>query len=313
MRRVQLVMLFSIVCCCANGYASLTGYVDLQPISGSSFTSRGYAAWYGLLGETDPTAELTGEHKVSGDGVTYTTPVSATGTYDNDVTGPAEAGTCYNTTLSITVDRGWSGSTSATYSDGSECAPIGNGRRDGWGMPGCPTSPVVIALNDRYEFTDIQSGVDFDIDADGDMDRVAWTRDGSMAFLFFDRNGNHLPDDGSELFGDHTRLRNGTVAQHGFEALAEFDSNADGVVSAADSNWLQLSVWQDRDHNGVAVIDEISTLPAHGIASLGINCHWTGRRDAHGNLFRWQSEIVRDGNGGSRPYYDVYLLTQVAP
>ena len=311
MKRIQWVLLFSLFCC-PIAWAGLTGSVTLLPIDDTTFESRGFATWNDIFGENDPTAEFTGEHRVWGGGLSFDSPVGSTGTYDQDLTGPAEPGTCYNTSLSITVNRGWFGSTSDSWADGSECAPVRDDDDDPWELPGCPTSPLVIALNDRYEFTDVASGVTFDIDADGDADRVAWSRDGSVAFLFFDRNGNQKPDDGGELFGDHTRLRNGMVAKHGFEALAEFDSNGDGVVSGGDAQWAQLRLWQDGDHNGVAASNEISTLSANGIASLGMKYHWTGRRDVHGNMVRWQSTIVRDGSG-ARPYYDVFLVTQATP
>ena len=63
-------------------------------------------------------------------------------------------------------------------------------------------TPLVIALDNRYELTSPENGVFFDLDADGNPDRAAWPRDGSVAFLFNDRNGNGVPDDGAELFGN---------------------------------------------------------------------------------------------------------------
>ena len=76
----------------------------------------------------------------------------------------------------------------------------------------------------------------FDIDADGYSESVTWVSpEARDAFLFLDRNGNGIVDDGSELFGDATYLFSGEIAQHGYEALAEFDlfeygGNGDGVI-----------------------------------------------------------------------------------
>lgn len=291
--------------------AGLDGYVFLYPIE-TSFRSSGQAAWYGALRERDTEAELTGDHSVHGP-VVFNSPIAVTGMYSYDLEGPAEAGACYGTTLEVTANRGIAGSTSATFTGDTRCAPPPPVKKkdDPEQTPECEQSPIVVALDGRYEFTDTDGGVQFDIDADGDADRVAWPRDGSVAFLFSDRNGNGLPDDGGELFGDHTRLRDGAQARHGFEALAEFDTDGDGAVTALDAQWTQLGFWQDRDHDGRATHDEISTLDANGISALGLTHHWTGRRDAHGNILRWQSSIVRAGTG-PRPYYDVFLLTRAA-
>lgn len=158
-------------------------------------------------------------------------------------------------------------------------------------------------IGHRYEFTSAEN-------SDGSADRAAWPRDGSVAFLFYDRNGNGVPDDGAELFGNHTPLATGLNAAHGFEALGEFDANGDGAVTAADARWTHLGLWQDINHDGSAAPPEITSLDVHGIVSLGIAHHWTGRRDAHGNILRWQSSVVRAG-AGPRPYYDVYLRTRV--
>ena len=127
---------------------------------------------------------------------------------------------------------------------------------------------------------------------------------------FNDRNGNGVPDNGAELFGNHTRLASGLNAAHGFEALGEFDTNGDGAVTPADAGWTQLGLWQDFDHDGSAAPSELTRLDVHDIVSLSVVHHWTGRRDAHGNILRWQSSVVHAGTA-PRPYYDVYLRTRV--
>lgn len=59
------------------------------------------------------------------------------------------------------------------------------------------------------------------------------------------------PDDGSELFGDHTPLPDGSIAAHGFEALAGFDTDLSGSVSDADAAWTALRLWRDQDRVSV--------------------------------------------------------------
>jgi hypothetical protein len=78
---------------------------------------------------------------------------------------------------------------------------------------GC--SPIVLDFDDDgYSFTSVAEGVMFDIDADGDPDRTAWTTgDASDAFLMIERNGRVGVQSGAELFGNlgrrRSRLRDG--------------------------------------------------------------------------------------------------------
>ena len=311
----RVVLLVLTVACCPIAHAGIDGSVFLFPIE-TSFRSSGEAMWVDPLRRIDTSVELEGTHGVYGP-VIFESPFSVTGRYAYDLEGPADPGACYGTSLQVEAHIHLVGNPEETFNGDTRCAPppvIPPPPKEP--TPGSEIdvpyeghTPIVIALHARYDFTDVEGGVQFDIDADGEPDRVAWPRDGSVAFLFHDRNGNGVPDDGGELFGDHTRLRNGSNARHGFEALAEFDSNGDGTVSAADAQWAQLGLWQDHDHDGVATSGEIRTLTAAGISELGLGYHWTGRRDARGNILRWQANVAR-ADAARRPYYDVCLLTR---
>lgn len=173
-------------------------------------------------------------------------------------------------------------------------------------------SPIVLDLRDgRYQFSSPDNGVRFDINADGKLEQVAWPQDPrEVAFLFLDRNGNGVVDDGSELFGNASRLANGTVAENGFVALSELDTNGDGQISAADSRWKDLRLWFDTNRDGKAQHNEIVTLDDAGVTSLALSRSWTGRRDKYGNTFRWKANftLVRSGAEVQRPYFDVYLV-----
>ncbi|HEX6640584.1 MAG TPA: hypothetical protein VF215_05695, partial [Thermoanaerobaculia bacterium] len=127
------------------------------------------------------------------------------------------------------------------------------------GQSSCDPSPITINLAaGPYRLTSASEGVFFDIDADGLAERIAWT-DGNtnLAFLARDRNHNGRIDDGSELFGNYTKLRNGVTAANGFEALAELDTNGDSVVNSADSSWQDLLLWVDHDHDGRSSAEEL--------------------------------------------------------
>jgi hypothetical protein len=163
-----------------------------------------------------------------------------------------------------------------------------------------------------YSFSDAAGGVLFDMDNDSAADRVAWPT-GSVAFLFFDRNGNGVPDNGSELFGNATPLRSGEIAKHGFDALSELDGDFDGAITPADAAWSSLRVWHDADRSGSAAAQEIATLDAAGIRSIETSAIWTARQDRGGNWFRWEATFVFDDGRGAavrRPFYDVWLAEE---
>jgi hypothetical protein len=180
-------------------------------------------------------------------------------------------------------------------------------------LPECPTSPVMIALSNRYELTRAADGVSFDIDADGQAEQVGWTVGGSdTAFVALDRDGNGRIDDGAELFGDHTPRTDGTIAANGFEALKDLDSNADGRLDVSDAVWHKLLLWRDLDHDGQTDAGETERIADSSIVALGTEYRWTGRRDASGNEFRYFGvlEHMKNSSVRSDRYYDVYLVSR---
>lgn len=62
-------------------------------------------------------------------------------------------------------------------------------------------------------------------------------------FLVLDRNGDDVINGGSELFGDSTQLKDGTLAKNGYEALSDLDTNHDKKIDANDDQFSQLRVW----------------------------------------------------------------------
>ena len=115
-----------------------------------------------------------------------------------------------------------------------------------------------------------RAGVHFDLDNSGFAEQTAWLAPGD-GFLVLDRNNNGHIDGGAELFGSETTLNNGKVAENGFEALAEWDSNADGKITAEDAIYHRLRIWQDKNSNGVVNSGELNTLQAHGIAEIHLD------------------------------------------
>ncbi|MEM7585433.1 MAG: hypothetical protein AAF560_18735 [Acidobacteriota bacterium] len=174
------------------------------------------------------------------------------------------------------------------------------------------TTPIVISLiDDRYELTSILGGVFFDLDADGSVDRTAWTAGGADdAFLVLDRNANGLIDDGSELFGDVTP-QPPVEEPNGFLALAVFDTqprggDRDGYITANDEAYDRLRLWLDEDHDGINDPGELFTLPEAGIWFIDLSYGESRKVDDYGNEFRFWSMAGRSAD--TIPIWDVILL-----
>lgn len=144
----------------------------------------------------------------------------------------------------------------------------------------------------------------FDHDGDGVKTATGWIG-ADDGFLVLDRNGNGVIDDGSELFGDSTPVfdENGEpagTAADGFAALAQEDSNGDGVVDAQDARWNELRVWRDLNQDGVSQADELFTLESLGIAGLNVGKKENTTVLPDGNVIADLGTFIRaDGSEGT--------------
>ena len=134
----------------------------------------------------------------------------------------------------------------------------------------------------------------------GDKVQTGWIS-GEDALLAIDRNGNGQIDDRSELFG-------GDIGE-GFAKLATFDSNEDGVVDAADADFGELKVWQDKDENGITDADELVSLEAAGVSSMNTTYTNVFGTDALGNIHgEHGSATLTDGS--TIDMVDVYFRVE---
>ncbi|HEY0078782.1 MAG TPA: hypothetical protein VGB73_09065 [Pyrinomonadaceae bacterium] len=180
----------------------------------------------------------------------------------------------------------------------------------------CEYSPVLIDVaGDGFELTNTQNGVNFDLDADGNIkEKLSWTAAGSDdAFLFIDRNENGVVDNGIELFGSFTP-QPASDNPNGFLALRVFDEvrrggNEDGVIDKWDAAFSELRLWQDTNHNGVSESRELRGLTEFGIYSISLDYKESKRRDRYGNLFRYRTKLYGEkGRDLGRWACDVFLV-----
>jgi len=154
--------------------------------------------------------------------------------------------------------------------------------------------PLLIDLDgDGIETTRINTTTYFDHDADGFAERTAWVGPDD-GLLVRDINTNGIIDNGRELFGDSTLLKSGRVALNGFEALADLDSNKDGVISAADTGFDQLRVWRDLNGDAVSQADELHDLYSLDIKEIRLAAEAVNASDGKGNTIISSSTILRE-------------------
>ena len=118
------------------------------------------------------------------------------------------------------------------------------------------TDPLVISLDGRMpELTDAVFA--FDLNADGRKEHVSFASAGA-GFLAFDKNGDKIINDGTELFGPRTG--------NGFEELQAFDGDQNGWIDENDAVFSQLVVWT-KDETGS---DRLVSLKEAGIGAIGL-------------------------------------------
>ncbi|MFH0822011.1 MAG: hypothetical protein V2B18_04620 [Pseudomonadota bacterium] len=148
-----------------------------------------------------------------------------------------------------------------------------------------PPRPDPLALDldgDGIETTDVSAGAYFDHEGDGFAEATGWVA-ADDGLLVLDRNGDGMINDGRELFGDQTILKDGTIAANGYQALAEWDDNQDGKIDSNDAVFAQLRVWQDEDGDGYSRPEELHTFTELGITAVNLDSTVANATDSQGN------------------------------
>ena len=152
-----------------------------------------------------------------------------------------------------------------------------------------PIDPLVLDLDgDGIELTSVDNHVvRFDVDADGFHEATGWVYSDD-GLIVLDCNGDGLINDISELFGNQTTS--------GFVALRGIDSNADGFIDTADTNFSDLQVWRDLDSDGRSDGNELFTLDELGISRIRTAASSTNITNAGNQITETSHFELADGS-----------------
>ncbi|MBT0200439.1 calcium-binding protein, partial [Vibrio campbellii] len=172
--------------------------------------------------------------------------------------------------------------------------------------PTAPGSPLILDLDgDGIETTDLESGVYFDHDGDGKRERSAFVGPDD-GLLVLDVDGDGAITSGNELFGNNTKLGDGTFASNGFTALSQYDENGDGLIDSKDPIFSQLKVFRDLNQDGISQSEELRSLNHHGVTSLKVTYNDSPYVDENGNEHRQQSSYTKS-DGRKNDLNDVWF------
>ena len=139
-------------------------------------------------------------------------------------------------------------------------------------LPIGAVTPVVFRLKGQPALSELLAPsqvVSFDLDGDGRAEQRPWVLP-TTGFLVWDANGDGRVTSGRELFGSVTWWM---FFPNGYRALDVLDDSRNGWLEAGELDGI--SVWFDRNSNGVSDTGEVVSLRSLGIEAIAT--HATGQ------------------------------------
>ena len=154
---------------------------------------------------------------------------------------------------------------------------------------------------DGIELTDFDfSSVFYDVHGDDVMYRMAWVAsdDGLLAL---DTEGDQVIDQAHEI--SFISYIEGATTD--LEGLHHFDSNRDGLLNAADVQWSDFGVWQDRNQNGYTDQGEFNSLTNMDIEVIQLSSDGLQQMMAGNRIYGFGNFTY--SNGISQQFADTVL------
>ena len=126
-------------------------------------------------------------------------------------------------------------------------------------------TPIVLSLEENSSLAELLAPaqtVSFDLDGDGRVEARPWVRP-TTGFLVRDNDRDGRITSGREMFGSVTWWM---FFPNGYRALDVLDDSRDGWLEAGELEGI--SVWFDRNSNGVSDTGELVSLESLGISSI---------------------------------------------
>lgn len=117
-----------------------------------------------------------------------------------------------------------------------------------------PTDPLVINLSGQGTSLASNKSI-FNINIDGKDENMPFVTSGS-GFLFLDKNGDGLVDDGVELFGPRTG--------NDFGELAQYDEDGNNWIDEKDGVFNKLDIWTKSGEG----LDQYLNLKQAGVEAI---------------------------------------------
>jgi len=164
-----------------------------------------------------------------------------------------------------------------------------------------PITPIIIPLGGNPEVSDLarrSTIVRFDADGSGVERPWSWVSD-EAGILIFDKLSQKHPASGLDWFGNVTFF---LFWENGYRALDALDDNGDGTISGKELE--RLSIWQDKNQNGIADPMEVRSLAEWHINELSCRFEWS---EDDPDVAAWSPAGARFEDGAVRPTFDLLL------
>jgi tetratricopeptide (TPR) repeat protein len=156
-------------------------------------------------------------------------------------------------------------------------------------------TPIVLSLRrdaTLAKLVDPTAEVRFDLDGTGRLQHYSWLQP-ETALLVWDPERTGRITSGRQLFGNVTWWM---FWQNGYQALAALDDNHDGWISGPELSGLSL--WFDRNQNGVSDPGEVIPIEEAGVEALAVEA------DAKDGMVLTSTRGVRMKDGTVLPSWD---------
>lgn len=128
-------------------------------------------------------------------------------------------------------------------------------------------TPIVFSFTQVEHLEELlapETTVDFDLRGYGFHERWPWLRP-ELGLLVWDPEHTGKIQSAQQLFGGYSFQ---IFRANGYDALAALDDNGDGVLTGAELNGI--SVWFDRNGDGMSTPDEVTPVQDLGIVAIAV-------------------------------------------